>query len=285
MLDPALIAIRSGGITLDKVIQVVGENGYNIGVVTDNSPFFYNFEHRVPGSLLLAFWLALILVTASVSIPSLVLRNKQTSQPAQSSFRGRSFIIIFFMLGLGFMLVEVPLIQKFTLFLGEPILSVTVLLFSILTGAGLGGLFSGRLPSQSILRNLSVVSLVIALLLPAYALLTPLVFSQLLGWPLTMRALVSAALLIPLGFLLGFPFPLSIKLLKELKLEHNIPWMWGINGAASVLGSVTAIVVAMMFGLTQALLVGAACYFVAFLVFKGRVERRKKLGNPSDIIQ
>ncbi len=69
---------------------------------------------------------------------------------------------------------------------------------------------------------------------------------------------------------MGFPFPLGIRWLKELKMENHIPWMWGINGICSVLGSVMTIVIAISFGFTEALLVGAGCYFIVFLLFRKR---------------
>jgi hypothetical protein len=66
---------------------------------------------------------------------------------------------------------------------------------------------------------------------------------------------------------MGIPFPLGIRWLKERRLETLIPWMWGINGVSAVLGSVMTIVVAMSFGFTEAILISAACYFIAFLIF------------------
>jgi hypothetical protein len=66
---------------------------------------------------------------------------------------------------------------------------------------------------------------------------------------------------------MGFPFPLGMRLLREKKMEYHIPWMWGINGAGSVLGSVMTIIIAISFGFTEALLASAGCYFIIFLIF------------------
>lgn len=103
-----------------------------------------------------------------------------------------------------------------------------------------------------------------------YTFLLPLIFNQLLGLELAIRLSAMVVILLPLGFLMGFPFPLGIRLLKEIKTEKHIPWMWGINGVGSVLGSVMTIAIAISFGFTQALLVGAICYFVVFLTFRKR---------------
>jgi hypothetical protein len=82
-------------------------------------------------------------------------------------------------------------------------------------------------------------------------------------------------MLVPLGFLMGFPFPLGIRALKEKEMERYIPWMWGINGVGSVLGSAFTIVIAISFGFAQALLLGATCYlFVCFIFIKQGIIKR-----------
>ena len=73
---------------------------------------------------------------------------------------------------------------------------------------------------------------------------------------------------------MGFPFPLGIRLLKEIRMENYIPWIWGINGIGSVVGSSLTIVVAIGFGFTAALLLGAGSYFIAFLVFQTAQRQR-----------
>ena len=73
---------------------------------------------------------------------------------------------------------------------------------------------------------------------------------------------------------MGFPFPLGLRLLKEMSREDYIPWMWGINGISSVLGSAMAIVIAISFGFREALLVAAACYLAVFVVFQSSRYKR-----------
>tara|TARA_B100002003_G_C13950885_1_gene461044 strand:- start:254 stop:814 length:561 start_codon:yes stop_codon:yes gene_type:complete len=172
------------------------------------------------------------------------------------------------MLGVGFMVAEISLIQKLVLFLGQPVLSLAVLLFSLLLGVGLGSIHSGRLPRERISNGIAVVSISIVAMLLSYTFLLPLIFNQLLGLDLAIRSLAAVVMLTPLGFLMGFPFPLGIRLLKEMKIENHIPWMWGVNGVGSVLGSAIAVVIAISLGLTEALLVAAGCYFIIFLTFQ-----------------
>jgi hypothetical protein len=172
------------------------------------------------------------------------------------------------MLGIGFMLIEISFIQRFVLFLGQPVFSLAILLFSLLAGAGIGSIWSGRLPSGRINKRLSMASLSVVVMVLGYTFLLPVVFNQLLGLNLAIRLFATVFILVPLGFLVGFPFPLGIRLLKEMGFEKHIPWMWGMNGVSSVVGSTMAIVVAISLGFTAAGLVSAGCYFMVFLMFR-----------------
>ena len=125
-----------------------------------------------------------------------------------------------------------------------------------------------KIYSLALWAVIAVVSISIVAMLVSYAFLLPLIFNQLLGLSLAIRLLATVVILTPLGFLMGFPFPLGLRLLKEMSMEDYIPWMWGINGISSVLGSAMAIAIAIRLGLTEALLVAAGCYFVVFLMFQ-----------------
>lgn len=182
-------------------------------------------------------------------------------------------MVLFSMLGMGFMLVEISFIQRFGLFLGQPVLSLTILLLSLLGWAGIGSLWSDRFDSDKINKGISIISLSIVIIILSYTFLLPLIFDYLLGISLSLRLLVNILILSPLGILMGFPFPLGMRLLKELKMENHIPWMWGINGASSVLGSVMTIVIAISFGFNEVLFVSAGCYFIIFLIFWKEVRR------------
>jgi hypothetical protein len=176
-------------------------------------------------------------------------------------------VVLFLLIGIGFMLIEISFIQRFGLFLGQPVLSLSVLLFSLLTGAGLGSLWSGRVAPDKIKKSLSRASFLIGSFVMIYTFLLSALFNRLLGMDLSVRILASILVLIPLGFWMGFPFPLGIRLLKEKGMEKQIPWMWGVNGVSSVFGSVLTIVVAIGFGFTEALLLSACCYFIIFFIF------------------
>jgi hypothetical protein len=222
----------------------------------------------------LIFWSSIILLFLTVWIPPLYRRKGPISTKGHSeskrSYDEKQFktVVLFSMLGVGFMLIEISLIQRFGFFLGEPVLSLAVSLFSLLGGAGLGSLWSGRLPSDRLTKWIAMISLSIAGMVLIYIFLLPVILAQLLGLDLTIRLCITVCLLSPIAFLVGCPFPLGIRLLKERGLEKHIPWMWGINGLSSVVGSAMTIVVAMSFGFAEALLISAACYFIVFLIFR-----------------
>ena len=165
------------------------------------------------------------------------------------------------------MLIEIPLFQKFILFLGQPVYSVAVLLFSLLSGAGIGSWISGFLWERSTLLKLRLAAMITALIVVIYVLFLDQIFGLFLGAPFFSRILISFLLLMPLGFFLGMPFPLGMKLLDESGLKQHVPRMWGINGIGSVLGSTLAVALAITFGFTYSMMIGALLYFFIFSIF------------------
>ena len=272
-INPALMALAGGMIVFEDFAKMVAARGYDISPVTDNSPFFYKFEVGTPKPVSLVFWSSIILLVIIILIPSLYWKRGSTQRKVSLKNKGLPDkgvlrpVALFSMLGMGFMLIEISLIQRFVLFLGYPVLSLAVLLCSLLGGAGMGSLWSGRFAPDKTDRTIAMTSLSIAVMVLGYAFLLPFVFDRLLGLDLVIRVLVSVFLLIPIGFLIGIPFPMGIRWLKARNLENHIPWMWGINGVSSVLGSVMTIVIAISFGFTEALLISAGCYLIIFLMF------------------
>jgi len=131
-------------------------------------------------------------------------------------------------------------------------------LFALLLFSGLGSWWSARLPQRVALAALIVVVL-------AYPLLLPRLFDLFLGGALGLRLAVAVAALAPLGFLLGVPLPRGVAWL-EGRAPALIPWAWGVNGAASVVASVGAALLALSFGFSWVLIAGALCYGGALAV-------------------
>jgi hypothetical protein len=169
-------------------------------------------------------------------------------------------------LGAGFMLIEVALLQQFVLLLGHPVYSLTVTLFALLLGTGLGSLFSRRVPFEGVRRfALLAIGCIVATGIVAIA-VVPAVIDAAIAWPLAARIVLAAAVMVPVGVLLGVPLPSGMRILSD-RVPALIPWGWGMNGAFSVVGATLAIFIAMNWGFSTTLLVGSVVYGLAAAVF------------------
>ena len=254
---------------------------------TDDHPFFYHFFkwRQTPevlatlgrtwqpfgGSGYLILWalLALVLALSAALIlaPLALRRDPRQADQNPAVPRGRVFAY-FGLLGIAFLFVEIPLIQRWILLLGHATYAFAAVVLSLLLFSGLGSLLTRAawLP-----RRGAWVALVLM------ALLTPLLVVRLadaaLGWPLWARAVVAVIGLAPLGVLMGLPFPRGVAWLED-RAPSLIPWAWAVNGAASVVASVLAAILALSSGFTVVLLLGAGCYAAAGIVLS-RSERAR----------
>jgi spermidine synthase len=178
---------------------------------------------------------------------------------------GMRSLLYFVAIGLGFILTEIALIQVFVLYLGHPVYALAVVLSCVLVSAGLGSLATRRFDHQTGRGRGTVVLVATAALILVITVVLPVVFRATFGGALAARVAISCAMIAPLGFLLGQPFPLELKVL-EARAREEIPWAWALNGAASVMGSVAAVVVAMLWGFPVVLALAAACYLLALIV-------------------
>jgi hypothetical protein len=174
-----------------------------------------------------------------------------------------SLLLYFFSLGVGFILMEICFIQKYILFIGYPVYAVAAILSALLIGAGAGSFCSSRLKKDSFgILRLVVCALVIIILIQI--ILVPWFFRQFLASPFITRVILSILLIFPCGFFMGMPFPVGL----SWAAQHNknfIPWAWGINGYATVIGSVLSVILALQFGFRVVLLISAAIYVLAYI--------------------
>lgn len=168
-------------------------------------------------------------------------------------------------IGLAFMLVEIPLLQRLTIFLGKPIYAFSVVLFTLLVCAGIGSLLSHRIARRSSRAAHMIFALLLSLLL-FVAVLLPDMLAQGMGESESFRILLALVYLAPLGFLLGFPLPLMMARLNAQD-QSLIPLAWAINGGSSVMASVLAMVISINWGLQATILAGFACYAAAWALF------------------
>ncbi len=257
---------------------------FDVKPVTDNSPFFFefyrwkNFFRDIGGSgfggwggdttrpvallILGASTLQAVLLSLLFILGPLVLFKRR-----KVVFSGKmNFISYFLCLGLGYMILEIVLMQKFVLFMGHPIYSISVVLSSFLIFSGLGSLAAGSLKWDE--KKTVFISIAVILV---YG--TGLVFglqkiiTVFLGCELFVRAAIACFLLFPLAFCMGMPFPSGLKAGARVSAEL-VPWAIGINACASVTASILIIVMAMGMGFNAAMVAGLAVYAVGLLCFK-----------------
>src|SRR5262249_34748219 len=157
--------------------------------------------------------------------------------------------IYFAALGVGFMFLEVSLIQRLTLFLGYPTYSLTVTLFALLVSTGIGSLLSERLAGR---RNQALIALAVAVALLGLFYgrgMTPII-ARGVGWPLAARVALAIVFLAPLGFCLGAFMPLGLRTVSAVTRygEEFVAWGWAVNGFFSVVSSVLATILSMAIG-------------------------------------
>jgi hypothetical protein len=266
---------------------------FDLSPVTDDRPFFFD---RVP----LVAWMAtrlglpgsragggeltlggqtLLLALAATLVSTLVLlllplgayalqsragRRNVEERGSRRGGVGRALLwaVYFACLGLGFIMVEIVLIQRFSLYLGYPVYSLSVVLFTMLAASSVGSLLSERWVARSALPK-ALAAICVALAVYAFSL--PGLLAATLGSPTVVRIVIAALAVAPLGLLMGTPFPTGLRRAGR-EDASLVSWAWAVNGAASVFGSALTVLVSMTYGFSTSFVVGAAAYGVALLV-------------------
>jgi spermidine synthase len=265
-------------LTTPNLHRYLETSPYNLDPPTDDQPFFFNFLRgrlaKIPSAgqdpfrfledwdEALALMYLLIGVVTALALLFLIGPLLLAGRGAGAGTgRAVPMLLYFACLGYGFMMVEIPLLQRFTLLLGYPTYALVVVLFALLLFSGVGSLATARFH----LRPAIAVRLVLAgvlILGLAYAMLLPAITHPLLSAPLATRIAATIALLAPIGLLLGMPYPLGIAVLRGLG-DTLVPWAWALNGALGVVASVLAAFVGSRYGFTTALFSGIAAYGLA----------------------
>jgi spermidine synthase len=249
---------------------------YNVSPVFDSSPFFF-FTLKTGSALadlrgtrggmdwrvnlgILILGMVLLISIAAVLLFLLVplLLEPRSGQPRMLP------LCYFVTIGLGYILIEITLIQRFVLFLGHPTYALTVVVFLMLLSSGAGSLCSRVWHSR--MRSLWPMLAIIAVAVVIYLGLLPLVLRSFVGLAFPLKLVISALLIVPLGFMMGMPFPSGLRLLSGDAATGFTEWAWAMNASASVLGSVLAMVIAIHFGLNVTLFCGAVAYGLAGLL-------------------
>ena len=274
----------------DDRAQFVADYPFDIRPTTDDWPYFFSFLrwdqpekareflHQptwvVQGNpvflrnqLIYSSLAALLLIV----LPVVFRRGSATGSRAGAL----PFLVYFAALGAGFIGIEIALIQKFTLLLGQPLYSIVVTLFAILVFTGVGSFVSPRVLSSVARSRLLPVG--ILAFLAVVVLGGDTIVQACLSQPLWVRATVTVAMIAPLALLLGMPFAHGIRLVEQTNPSF-VPWAWAVNGSTTVVGSIATVIVSMRWGFANVMWIAAAIYFVAFLAID-RLARRA--GTPA----
>jgi len=277
-LDPVFVKLADGSLDLNSLIALASQNQVDIAPPTDDKPFFYKFEGGLPFELpqLLTGFIILSVVIVFAYLLDWGRRLDAASIKARKTLTKKFSLFppfYFASLGLGFMLIEVSLIQSFVLFLGSPALAMPIILFSLLLSMGVGGLLSKRWKHAA--NGILKIFLSIGLFTILYIIILPQVFNAFLSTDLGTRLAISIAATFPIGFLLGIPFPVGMRFMDQRYESNDVQWIWGINSVYSMLGSVLAVIIAISYGFSSAFFSGGLVYIVAFVIghtlFKGEL--------------
>jgi hypothetical protein len=216
--------------------------------------------------------LSALLVLFAMIIPALP--SLRATSPALAALGSAYFLLI----GLGFMFVEIGLIERISVFLGHPVYGLAIALFGIIVATGIGSLMSGKG-----LRSRPAI-IIWGSLLGLYLICLPLWLPRMVlafeGHSLLVRAVVALLAIVPAGVLMGFGFPTGLQLVNTLDV-HPTPWFWAINGAAGVLAASLAVVMSISLSINTTLWTGAGCYIVLCMVGSALISLQRTFAKPT----
>jgi hypothetical protein len=276
-----------------------GEYLFDLRPVTDDNPFFFNFfridriqplyramrgkwQPLVEGGYLVPVVLIQSAIASALLIFTPLVFRRRGGPPGRKRFR-LTILAYFAFLGLGYMFVEIVLIQKLILFLNHPVYAMATVISGLLLASGLGSYLSQSVTGERLRTVLGIAPFAVGFLVWAYLRFIPFFVDRFLGLSLGYREAVILVSLFPLGFLMGIPFPLGIRFLKESD-PTTIPWAWCANGCFSVMGAVLSVVLALGIGFSRVLLTAGAIYVVAgclvSVCFLSLTRHRDKADTP-----
>lgn len=278
--DPLLAAVTKCT-TRAEIERVIANDTYDYSPPTDERPFFFNMlkaraafasspDEKAGGvllgnlqatrtlAILALISLALVLTTVIGPLVASGFPNMRRSSFALS-------LVWFSAIGFGFMLVQMAFLQRFSVYLGHPTYALVVILSAMILAAGCGSYFSDKVSFELRRTALRIVPLAASLLLfVAWLVLQPIV-EHTIHLGLFARCMIVIATVAPTSFMLGFFFPIGMRLVQRIDANATA-WMWGMNGGCGVLGAVTSVVVSLWGGIGVNLLLAACIYAVLALV-------------------
>lgn len=280
----------------DQRDEFLAQYKFDLQPATDDRPYFFHFFKwsglqemlalRKQGGMALLEWSYLVLVgtllqavvlsVVLIVLPLLFVR--QSKKNAVTGVNRLRVFTLFFALGLAFLFVEIAFIQRFILFLHHPLYATAVVVTAFLIFAGLGSAYAQRMaPSNKRRRAMLVAVAGILILGGLYTLTFGAVLQAALTWSFAAKFAFTLAAIAPLAFCMGLPFPLALNQLSA-NAPTLLPWAWGVNGCASVISAVLAMLIAIHWGFTVVILLALALYAVAAMAFSRRDDLDQEKG-------
>jgi hypothetical protein len=172
-------------------------------------------------------------------------------------------VVYFPALALGFLFIEIYLIEKGSFWLGDRTNGFAMVLTGMLIFSGLGSLCSPWFESRP-RQGMALAAGVVLVWCAAVMLLLEPAMLDTLDWPFAVRAALLLGTIAPVSVALGLPFPLG---LNRAGTGGFLPWAWGLNGAFSVVATPLAKLIAREAGFSRVLLCAAILYGIALVAF------------------
>jgi hypothetical protein len=259
-LEVLYAPFKLGSLNLDAEISNLPSNR-DVTPATDDRPFFYMTDRSI-GLLLLAVIAALLLLTVLFIIAPIAV-----SQKMDFNKKNIIFLIYFFFIGVGYILIEATFIQKLVLFLGRPSHAFQVVLFTMLVFSGIGSMLTGIFlkREEKVPRTLKILLAIIFLVIFLYSMGLGTLIEGLIHLEQFTKILLTIAILAPPALIMGMAFPLGLRMVSATSSE-NVIWMYGVNSSGSVLASIIGMYVALLHGFSASLILGSLMYLACLFI-------------------
>lgn len=270
-------------------LQTQSTLGFDFSPPTDDRPFFFSYRHPVkslleairtrdltrvsPLTIILGEIVLFLLLLTTLIVMRLRRYESYIPLHERVSLRDNWRTILYFTgIGLGFMFIELGSIQRYILFLGHPTYAITLVLFTLLLFSGIGSWLTHSIPSGSCLGAVRWALTGVLVWTFGTAFLVPEILHMTYSWTTASRFMIAASLIAPVATCMGMIFPLGARTLSESRHERLIPYMWGVNGIASVFASVLGMGIAVSYGYTTVFVLAILSYALTLFAVGLRQE-------------
>ncbi|MBV6479917.1 MAG: hypothetical protein HGGPFJEG_02723 [Ignavibacteria bacterium] len=256
--------IGFGNLSLESIKETFSQDDRAILALKDKP---------VAETMLIAILIQCILIAGIfILLPIKIFSKEKTGDKKGDEYSmDKKFLIYFCCLGFGYILLQICMIQKFTLFLGQPSVTLLTVVSTMLVSSGIGSLVSAKVFGNNPKRLYLIFGIIVTLVL-LIGMFNEYFYESFVRMNPALRVAVSVMIIFPLGFFMGMPFPLGISMILPEE-KRFAAFAWGVNGFFSVIGTVVAVIFAMMYGFKFVFILGAFIYIIAMLIIQNRYKK------------